>query len=173
MIALEDEDDEVSVGGAAENLLKAPIDGMRYPVLAAALAGPNAGALRRELMDLFAPQLRARAPRRAVRAICRLEGPGYDEPILVKDISASGVRFLVQTDVALDLNQFADMRLHLRINSGPRTLPVALVRRCGGDQRHTDLACRFVAPAPDHEQVVAEIRSKIFGDEPGSAESAG
>jgi len=83
------------------------------------------------------------------------------------------VRFLVQTDVALDLTQFADMHLHLRISSGPRVLPVALVRRCGGDQRHTDLACRFVAPASDHGQVVAEIRSKIFGDEPPLAEAAG
>ena len=68
MIAIEDDDDEVSVGGAAERLLDAPIDAVRYPVLAAALAGPNALALRRELMDLFAPQLRARAPRRTVRA---------------------------------------------------------------------------------------------------------
>lgn len=170
MIATEDDDDEVSVGGPAARLLDAPIDGVRYPVLAAALAGPNAVALRGELMDLFAPQLRARAPRRTVRAICRLEGPGYNEPILVKDISTTGVRFLVQTDVALDLTQFADMRLHLRINSGARALPVALVRRCGGDQRHTDLACRFLSPAPDHGQVVAEIRSKIFGDEPVSSE---
>ena len=172
MNAIEDDDDE-AIRSDTERLLGSPIDGARYPTLAAVLAGPNATALRRELMELFAPQLRARAPRRAVRAICRLEGPGYNEPILVKDISATGVRFLVQTDVALDLTQFADMRLHLRISSGSRTLPVTLVRRCGGDQRHTDLACRFVAPAPDHEQVVAEIRSKIFGDDPARAASAG
>jgi hypothetical protein len=172
MNASDDLDDELSVRGDSERLLEAPVDGARYPVLATVLAGPKGVALRRELMDLFAPQLHARAPRRAVRAICRLEGPGYNEPILVKDISSTGVRFLVQTDVALDLTQFADMRLHLRIASGPRVLPVALVRRCGGDQRHTDLACRFVAPAPDHGQVVAEIRSKIFDDEPPAA-SAG
>jgi hypothetical protein len=169
MSAIENDDEEGSDRGDAAGVLSAPIDGVRYPVLAAVLGGPHAGAIRRELTELFAPQLRARAPRRAVRAICRLEGPSYNEPILVKDISASGVRFLVQTDVALDLTQFADMRLHLRIASGARVLPVALVRRCGGDQRHTDLACRFTAPAPDHAQVVADIRSKIFGDEPAPA----
>ena len=157
-------DDEGHVSGDAERLLSGPVDGARYPILAAALTGESAAALRRELTDLFAPQLRARAPRRAVRAICRLEGPSYSEPVLVKDVSATGVRFLVQTDVALDLTQFADMRLQVRIGSGPRSLPVALVRRCGGDERHTDLACRFVGPAPDHGQVVAELRSRIFGD---------
>jgi hypothetical protein len=173
MMGIQDDEDEEALRGDTERLLSPPIDGAQYPVLATVLAGPNAMALRRELMELFAPQLRARAPRRAVRAICRLEGPGYNEPILVKDISATGVRFLVQTDVALDLTQFADMRLHLRISSGARMLPVALVRRCGGDQRHTDLACRFVAPTPDHGQVVAEIRSKIFGDEPAPSSSVG
>ena len=94
--------------------------------------------------------------------MCRLEGPGYDEPVLVKDISVSGVRFLVQTDAPLDLTRFDNMSLQVRTTSGARALAVALVRRCDGDERHTDLACRFLSPAADHLQTIADLRSKIF-----------
>ena len=173
MIGIDDDEDEVALLSDAGGLLGSPVDAARYPTLSTALAGPDATALRRELMNLLAPQFRARAPRRAIRAIGRLEGPDYDEPILLKDISVTGVRFLVQSDVSLDLTQFAGMRLLLRTNSGKVTLPVALVRRCGGDQRHTDLACRFVAPAPDHHDVVAQLRSRIFSDEPPPASAQG
>jgi hypothetical protein len=160
----QDDDGEQPLGGL--------IDPARFPILAMALSVANARELRRELVRLFAPQLTARAPRRAVRTICRLEGPRYDEPVLVKDISLSGVRFLVQADVPLDLARFGNMHLHARMASGPRALEVALVRRCGGDERHTDLAWRFVSPAADHAQVVAEIRSQIFGETPPTADAA-
>lgn len=166
------EDDERAFGDT-ERLLGPSIDGARYPILAAALTSDDGQALRRELMELFAPQLRVRAPRRPLRIICRLAGQGYDEPVLIKDISASGVRFLVQADVSLDLNRFDVMRLQVRIGRETRALPVALVRRCGGDERHTDLACRFLAPTSGHDQMVAEIRSMIFGEAALAAESLG
>jgi len=172
VIAIDDED-EVALLDDAGRLLVSAVDAARHPTLATALAGPDATAFRRELMDLFAPQFRARAPRLAVRAIGRLEGPGYNEPILLKDISLTGVRFLVQSDVSLDLTKFASMHLQLRTNSGKVTLPVALVRRCGGDEHYTDLACRFLAPTPDHQEVVTKLRSRIFADEPPKAEGPG
>jgi len=157
-------DEEQTFRGDADRLLGPSLDPTRYPLLAEVLATPNASAFRLELMQLFGPLVRARAPRRSLRAMCRLEGPGYDEPVLVKNISATGVRFLVQSDATLDLTRFSKMSLHVRIKAGPRTMAVALVRRCGGDQRHTDLACRFLSPTPDHLQVVAEIRSRICAE---------
>jgi hypothetical protein len=155
-----------------DSLLGASFDAERFPILAQALGAANAPALRRELTQLLGPLLRARAPRRSVRAMCRLEGPGYDEPVLVRNISASGVRFLVPSGASLDLTRFANMSLHVRIRSGPRTLAVALVRRCGGDLRHTDLACRFLSPAADHLQMVAELRGRIFTNTRESAKAA-
>jgi hypothetical protein len=161
-----DDGDGEGFMGDAKRLLGSSIDTARYPILAAALAAPDAPALRRELMELLAPQLRARAPRRSLRVMCRLQGQGYDEPVLITDISASGVRFLVQSDVPIDLTQFDNMHLQVRVGSGPRSLAVALVRRCGGDKRHTDLACRFLERTSDHQEIAMEIRNRIFGDEP-------
>jgi hypothetical protein len=146
-----------------DGVLASAGDAVRYPVLAAVLAGAQGGELRHELIRLVAPQLHLRAPRRNIRALCRLEGGGYDEPVLLTDISATGVRFLAQATVPLDLTRFGEMRLHVKMSAGPRTLAVALVRRCGGDERYTDIACRFLAADADHAQIVAEVRSAIFG----------
>jgi hypothetical protein len=156
-------DEQKSLRDDLDGALAAATDAVHYPVLAAALAGPQGEELRHELVRLLAPQLHLRAPRRNIRALCRLEGPGYDEPVLLTDISATGVRFLAQTSVPLDLTRFGDMRLHVKMSAGPRTLAVSLVRRCGGDERFTDVACRFLSVEADHAQVVAEVRSAIFG----------
>ena len=138
-------------------------DAVQYPLLAAALAGPQGDELRREMVRLLAPQLHVRAPRRYVRVICRLEGTAYDEPVLLTDISATGVRFLVLTDVPLDVTHFGNMRLHVKTHAGPRTLPVALVRRCGATNATPTWPAASWRPSADHQQLVAELRSTIFG----------
>jgi len=144
-----------------------PVDSGRYPILGMALVGRNGPELRRELIALLSErELRERAPRRPVSVMCRLEGPGYDEPVLVKDISASGVRFLVRSDVSLDVNRVSNLILHVRTSAGLQSLPLALVRHCGGDERHTELACRFIAATPDYRQIVADIINNIFGKRP-------
>ena len=147
-----------------DGVLAAASDPARYPVLSAALAGAMGEELRRELVKLVGPQLHLRAPRRYVRVMGRLEGANYEEPVLLTDISATGARFLVSTSVPLDITHAGDMRLHLRTAAGPRTLPVGLVRCCGGDDRYTDIACRFLTVEADHPQIVTEVRSNIFGD---------
>jgi hypothetical protein len=156
-----DGDDDSDFLVDAEQLL-ASLVATRYPTLVEALASPQGASLRRDLIRLLSPFLHPRAQRRSLRVMCRLEGPGYDEPVLIKDVSVSGVRFLVQKDAPLDLTRFDNMNLQVRTASGSRALGVALVRRCDGDERHTDLACRFVSPAADHLQTVADLRSKIF-----------
>jgi hypothetical protein len=163
-----DVEDQLKAPVGATTVHRNPaIGGRRYPILGMALVGQNGPALRQELIELLSErELRERAPRRPVCVTCRLEGPGYDEPVLVNDISASGVRFLVQSDVALDINHVGNMNLHVSTPSGPRTLPVELVRRCGGDEQHTELACRFVEPTLEYPQIVAEMISGIFGPEP-------
>jgi len=146
-----------------DGILKSATDEVHYPVLAAALASAQGVELRHELVRLLAPQMHLRAPRRGLRVMCRLEGSGYEEPVLLTDISTTGVRFLVLASVPLDLTHFGDMRLHVRTPTALRTLAVALVRRCGGDDRYTDVACRFVSTDEDHAQIVADVRSTIFG----------
>jgi len=156
-------DSDAALQDDIDNVLASATDVSRYPVLAAALAGALGTELRRELVRLVAPQLHLRAPRRYVRVLCRLEGAGYDEPVMLTDISATGVRFLVSTGVPLDITHFGNMRLHVKTGAGPRALGVALVRCCGGDDRYTDLACRFLSVEPDHAQIVDDVRSTIFG----------
>ena len=156
-------DEHMALIQDVDGILASATDEVHYPVLAAALAGAHGVELRHELVRLLAPQIHLRAPRRGVRVMCRLEGSGYEEPVLLTDISATGVRFLVLAGVPLDLTHFGDMRLHVRTPTGLRTLAVALVRRCGGDDRYTDVACRFLTTADDHAQVVADVRSTIFG----------
>jgi hypothetical protein len=154
----ERDDDDV------KRALKPAEDPHRFPRLAALLAGQDGETLRRELAELVGPSLRLRAPRRYVRVLCRLRAEGYDEPVLLTDVSESGVRFLVQADVPLDLTRAGRMTLSARTTGGARDLVIALVRRCGGDERHTDLACRFLEVAPDHTATVTELRSLIFGE---------
>ena len=155
--------DEMTLIHDVDGLLASATDPLRFPALSAALGGARGVELRHELVRLLAPQMHLRAPRRLVRILCRLEGAAYDEPVLLSDISATGVRFLVQTDIPLDVTHFGEMRLHVKTSTGPRTLSVALVRRIGGDERFTDVACRFLSTDPDHAQVVTEVRSAIFG----------
>lgn len=160
---------EVNFHEDIDGVLASATDHDRYPVLAAALASAIGGELRRELVKLVAPQLHLRAPRRYIRVLCRLEGAGYDEPVMLTDISATGVRFLVSTSVPLDVTHFGDMHLHVKTGAGPRTLSVALVRCCGGDERYTDVACRFLTVEADHPQIVADVRSSIFGTSESAA----
>ena len=148
-----------------EAMLRPSADASQFPLLSAALAGPQGQELRHELARLVSPQLRVRARRRYVRVLSRLEGPGYHEPVMLTEISTTGVRFLVLADVPLDLSGFASMLLHVKSSLGPRALPVTLVRLCGGDGRHTDVACRFLSVTADHEQIIAEIHSQIFDEE--------
>ena len=154
---------EQTIHEDVDGVLASAGDPLQYPVLAAALAGERGEELRHEMVRLLAPQLHVRAPRRYLRVICRLEGATYDEPVLLTDISVSGVRFLVLTDVPLDVTHSGNMRLHVKSQGGQRTLSLALVRRIGSDARHTDVACRFLDTEPDHQQLVAELRSTIFG----------
>jgi hypothetical protein len=156
---------EQTIHEDVDGVLASAGDPLQYPVLAAALASAQGEELRHEMVRLLAPQLHVRAPRRYLRVICRLEGATYDEPVLLTDISATGVRFLVLTDVPLDVTHSGNMRLHVKTQAGQRTLNLALVRRIGGDARHTDVACRFLDTEPDHQQLVTELRSTIFGAE--------
>jgi len=164
------EDQQLTLIHDVDGLLKSATDDLRFPALAAALSGARGVELRHELVRLLAPQMHLRAPRRLLRILCRLVGSAYDEPVLLSDISATGVRFLVQTDIPLDVTHFGDMRLHVKTSTGPRTLQVALVRRIGGDERYTDVACRFLTVDPDHAQIVTEVRSAIFGTTTTAAE---
>jgi PilZ domain-containing protein len=157
-------DQQLTLIHDVDGLLASATDALRYPALSAALGGSRGLELRHELVRLLAPQMHLRAPRRLVRILCRLEGASYDEPVLLSDISTTGVRFLVQTDIPLDLTHFGEMRLHVKTSTGPRTLAVSLVRRIGGDDRFTDVACRFLSTDADHGQIVADVHSAIFGN---------
>lgn len=135
-----------------------------YPTLAAHLDGPDGGKLRVEIEHLLGRPLRKRAPRREIKRIVRLHAGTYDEVVLVKDLSASGVRLLLQEDCPLDVRDMIQMELAVGLPDGPRVLPISFVRLCGQEDRKVDIACRFLQEGPELEVLVREIRSHVFGE---------
>jgi len=133
-----------------------------YPALSALLDGPDGTRLREELGQLIGHALKRRAPRRAIKRIARLRSGAYDEVVLLKDLSASGVRLLVQGDLPLDVRDLIEMELVVALPAGRRSLPVSVVRLCGRDGAHLDLGCRFLLPESEMAGVVLEIRSHMF-----------
>jgi hypothetical protein len=141
--------------------LDLPLEIERYPALAAALDGPDGARLRVEIGDLIGHGLKRRAPRRTVKRLARLRSSTYDEVVLLKDLSASGVRLLVQGDLALDVRDMLEMQLVVALPGGRRSLPISVVRLCGRDGPHLDLGCRFLVAESDLADVVLEIRNHL------------
>lgn len=138
-----------------------PLD--ECPTLAKALAGPDGARLGGELERLFHGRLKSRATRRQVKRITRLQWASYDEVVLLKDVSASGVRLSIRADQPLDLRHMLEMRLTVQLPGDRHIIPVALVRVIGKDGGNIDLACRFLTDDPTRNRLVKEIRSHIFG----------
>lgn len=136
-----------------------------HPGLAAVLDGPNGARLAAELENLLGRHVTPRAARRSIKRIARLSCVGfdYDEVVLLKDMSATGVRLLIRGDQPLDVRSTLDMFLTVQLRSGRRRLPVALVRVCGREGEQLDLGLRFLDLDPEREEMVQEIRSHIFG----------
>jgi hypothetical protein len=135
----------------------------RYPVLSELIDRPEGGRLRLELEELLGHPLRLRAPRRPIKRIARLRGGGYDEVVLLKDLSASGVRLLVPTGEPLDIHSTKQMELVVRLPPGHLSLPVSVVRVCGQDRGYLDLGFRFLVTESELEDLIPRIRSHIFG----------
>lgn len=134
----------------------------RYPALASALAGADGARVREELGQLLRGRFKPRAPRRPITRMARLQFLGEDEVVLLKDISTSGVRLLMESHPTTDLATLSDMVLCVNTDTRMEALPVAFVRTCGAVGKHVDIGLRFVAPGPDHEHVVQNLRNYLF-----------
>ena len=132
------------------------------PALNQALDGPDGERLGLELERLFGERMKVRAERRYVKRIARLQCGEYDEVVMLKDISATGVRLLVRGDQPLDVRHMLEMRLTVQLPERRCVVPVSLVRVCGKDGEHIDLGCRFLTAASDSDQMVGQIRNYIF-----------
>jgi hypothetical protein len=151
----------VPEGGAAEEPL-AVITAQRYPALAAAMGGADGERVRGELAQLLRGRFRPRAPRRAVTRLARLQFQGEDEVVLLKDISTSGVRLLMERHPSTDLAALTDMVLCVNTDTRMLALPIAFVRMCGAQGKHVDVGFRFLDPGPQHEDVVNNLRNYLF-----------
>jgi hypothetical protein len=132
-----------------------------YPVLSAALRGKQGAALRAELLSALPPSFRHRAERHRVTRLGRLHTEHYDEVVMMTDISQTGVRLRVQKDCPLDLTHSGTMQLLVSTTGGHHALPVQLVRIAAENDKHLDIACRFLEPLPDSD-LLANLRSLIF-----------
>jgi hypothetical protein len=134
----------------------------RYPALATALAGADGERLRGELGQLLRGHLKTRAPRRTVTRLARLQFLGRDEVVLLKDISTSGVRLLMESHPEVDLTALERVMLHVNTDYRTHVLSVAFARLCGTKGKHVDLGFRFLESGPQHEEVVANLRHYLL-----------
>jgi len=132
-----------------------------YPGLYAAAHGPDGPRIREELVRVLYGNRKRRATRHKITRVARLKAGDYDEVVLVSEISTSGVRLLLQKDCPLDVNDAASLWLLVSTETGPRALPLELVRICENSGKHLDIAFRFVEPGPD-KTLIASLRSLIF-----------
>jgi hypothetical protein len=140
----------------------AVITAERYPRLVAAMEGDGGAAVRAELARLLRGRFKVRAPRRAVARMARLQFLDEDEVVLLKDISTTGVRLLMESHPDTDLAAVSPITLRVNTDARHLMLPVAFVRLCGTEGKHLDVGFRFVDPGPQHEEVVRGLRNFLF-----------
>jgi hypothetical protein len=152
---------EVNEAEAAAELL-ASVTPERYPGLVAALHGSDGARLGAELAQLLRGRWKERAPRRAVTRLARLQFLKEDEVVLLKDISTSGVRLLMERHPDVDLANTPGIVLCVNTDTRCVILRVEFVRVCGTQGQHVDLGFRFLEPGPHNEDVVRNLRNFMF-----------
>jgi hypothetical protein len=147
------------------------VDGGEFPLLVAALNGPQGDALAEELGIIISRWRRSRAERRETRVFARLLLPSAgDEPaeelVIVEDISRTGAKVAIPRDVSLDLRELATA--HLVLNLGetgderPVHMPVTFVREHGGDDRYNHVAFRFEDLDPARAELLDHVSNLFF-----------
>ena len=154
--------DEVDLVTAEEEQLLSIITAERHPTLTAAMSGAYGPRFRAELAQLLRGRYKPRAPRRPVTRLARLQFLREDEVVLLKDISTSGVRLLMESHPDVDLLTVPSIVLWVNTETQNLSLPVAFVRLCGMQGKHVDVGFRFVDPGPQHEDVVLNLRNFLF-----------
>ena len=112
--------------GNVERLLRA-ITTDEYPLLAELLQTDAGPLIRTELERLLQRRWAVRAPRKIAEVLGQISGDGFDETIMLRNISTSGVLALVDTSSPIQLDA---TDLILRVQTATLTLevPVTLVR---------------------------------------------
>ncbi len=147
---------------AAWEHLRAIVSPERYPRLVEVLSGQADERLQVELLRLLQSRFRPRAERRSVKRTGRLSHEGYDEVVLIRDISASGVRVRVPKQQPFDVAHAAFMTLSLKLEHAVHELPVTLVRVADTDPEGIEVACRFLNPEVDNAGIADRLRSLFF-----------
>jgi len=154
--------DDVDSDTAEDEQLLSIITAERHPTLTAALTGTYGQRFRTELASLLRGRFKPRAPRRPVTRMARLQFLDEDEVVLLKDISTSGVRLLMESHPEVDLISVPSIVLCVNTDKRTLSLPVSFVRLCGMVGKHIDVGFRFVDPGPQHADVVENLRNYLF-----------
>ena len=89
------------------------------PVLNAMLAGAEGGAVRRELMWLIRQLVPHRPPREKVKVIAKLVrdvgGTQIESPVVIRDISTTGVQLAISTHLGLSARDLPQIRLRMSL----------------------------------------------------------
>jgi hypothetical protein len=103
------------------------IDERDFPILTGLLRTDLGESARHELIALLERRFQARAPRRPVHVKARLFGTNIDQVVVVRDISASGLRMAIEKGVPFPRRP-GDVWVRLATVDGLLELPLAFVR---------------------------------------------
>lgn len=103
------------------------IDERDFPILCGLLRTDVGESARRELIVLLERRFQARAPRRPVEVTARLFGATIDQTVMVRDISASGLRVAVERGVPFPRRP-GDVWIRLATADGLLEVPLSFVR---------------------------------------------
>lgn len=128
----------------------------RFPALAELLRRYRSLPLSCEIASLLQSRLRPRARRLKLTRVARLAAGGHEEPILIQDISTTGVRFLLPQESPVDIARVQEMTLLMKSSDLLRPTSITFVRICARPAQHLDVACRF-DPHPLDDGVLARL----------------
>jgi hypothetical protein len=133
-----------------------------FPHLERLLASPDGAALRQELGRLLATFRKPRAPRQEVRMMANLVMPdGREEPVLVEELSRTGLKVAVDRTVPLNLEELVATRLPLHVGNAADgevlNLDCEFVRTAAVDADWSHLAFRFRTATAKQEATLERL----------------
>ena len=103
------------------------MDDYEFPILAGLLRTGVGQDARDELVALLAKRFQNRASRRPVRVMARLVGLNIDQSVVIRDISATGIRVGIEKGAPFPRKP-GDVWVRVSTDDGVIELPLAFVR---------------------------------------------
>jgi hypothetical protein len=132
-----------------------------FPIIAGILATDVGPMLREELLRLLARQWEQRAIRRQADVMARIRSQDFDEAVVIRNVSSSGVLVQLEPSSRVALN---DGSLHLRVQTSSTLvdLPVAFIRVATLSQGRIEAAFVFDALDEPQNEALEDLKHLLY-----------